>query len=35
MRKRVSLYINECLDGNKVELLPTDVDDMFADGLRE
>lgn len=34
VRKRVAQYINECIHGEQV-LAPTDVDDMFADGLRE
>ena len=34
VRKRVSQYINDCVNGEQV-LSPTDVDDMFADGLRE
>jgi hypothetical protein len=34
VRKKVAQYINECLNGSP-ELAPTDVDDMFADGLRE
>lgn len=36
MRKKVAQYINDSINGVGVsELLPTDVDDMFADGLRE
>jgi|TARA_B110000285_G_scaffold48702_1_gene55181 hypothetical protein len=32
----VAIYINECIEGtHTTELGPTDVDDMFADGLRE
>jgi hypothetical protein len=34
VRKRMAQYIDECLNGHQ-ELAPTDVDDMFADGLRE
>ena len=34
VRKRVAQYINECIHGEQ-NLSPTDVDDMFADGLRE
>ena len=34
VRKRVIGYINQCLNEQQ-ELSPTDVDDMFADGLRE
>lgn len=36
VRKKVTQYINDSLDKTKIETLePTDVDDMFADGLRE
>ena len=36
VRKKVALYINDCINGNpSQELGPTDVDDMFADGLKE
>ena len=35
VRKKVIQHVNECLSGNKDQLAPTDVDDMFADGLRE
>jgi serine/threonine protein kinase len=34
IRKKTAQYINECINGSQ-ELSPTDVDDMFADGLRE
>ena len=34
IRKKTAKYINECINGSQ-ELSPTDVDDMFADGLRE
>jgi serine/threonine protein kinase len=34
VRKRVVAYINEMLE-HGLDLAPTDVDDMFADGLRE
>jgi serine/threonine protein kinase len=34
VRKRMAQNIDECLNGHQ-ELAPTDVDDMFADGLRE
>lgn len=36
VRKKVAIYINDCINGNAgQELGPTDVDDMFADGLKE
>lgn len=36
VRKKVAQYVNDSLNGNgSPELSPTDVDDMFADGLRE
>lgn len=35
VRKKVIQYIGECLSETKEQLAPTDVDDMFADGLRE
>lgn len=34
VRKKVAQYVNECVNGEQV-LSPTDVDDMFADGLKE
>jgi preprotein translocase subunit SecB len=34
IRKKTAQYINECEMPTK-ELSPTDVDDMFIDGLRE
>ena len=34
VRKRTAQYVNECINGEQ-ELAPTDVDDMFADGLKE
>lgn len=34
IRKKTAQYINECMNGNP-DLAPTDVDDMFIDGLRE
>ena len=34
VRKRVAMYINECVNGEK-NLLPTDVDDIFADVMLE
>lgn len=34
IRKRVAAYINECINCPQ-DLSPTDVDDIFADGLRE
>jgi non-specific serine/threonine protein kinase/NIMA (never in mitosis gene a)-related kinase len=35
VRKRVTVYMNECLNGPPAELSPTDVDDMNFDSLRE
>ena len=35
VRKRVTQYLNDCLNGPTVELAPTDVDDMFVDSLKE
>lgn len=35
VRKRLIQYFNDCLNGPPLELAPTDVDDMFVDGLRE
>jgi len=35
VRKRVSAYISDCLNGPPMELSPTDVDDMNLDSLRE
>lgn len=34
VRKKVAAYVNESLTQQQ-ELAPTDVDDMYADGLRE
>ena len=35
VRKRVTQYLNDCLNGPPAELAPTDVDDMFVDSLSE
>ena len=35
VRKRVTQYLNDCLNGPPQELAPTDVDDMFVDSLSE
>ena len=35
VRKRLTSYINECLNGPIIDLAPTDVDDMFVDSLKE
>lgn len=35
VRKRVTAYMNECLNGPAPELSPTDVDDMNFDSLKE
>ena len=35
VRKRVTSYLNDCLNGPPAELAPTDVDDMFIDSLKE
>lgn len=35
VRKRVTSYLNDCLNGPPAELAPTDVDDMFVDSLKE
>ena len=35
VRKRVTQYLNDCLNGPPAELAPTDVDDMFVDSLKE
>ena len=35
VRKRVCVYMDECLNGPPLELSPTDVDDMNFDSLRE
>jgi non-specific serine/threonine protein kinase/NIMA (never in mitosis gene a)-related kinase len=34
VRKRVAMYVNECLN-NPQQLAPTDVDDLFPEGLKE
>jgi len=34
IRKKVIAYLNECLNDDK-ELAPTDVDEIFLEGLRE
>ena len=34
VRKKVAQYVNECVNGQQ-ELSATDVDDIFADGLKE
>jgi len=35
VRKRVTSYLQESLNGPPQELAPTDVNDMFTDSLRE
>ena len=35
IRKKVIQYINDSVNAKKETLEPTDVDDMFADGLKE
>lgn len=35
VKKRVTSYLNECLNGPTPDLSPTDVDDMNFDSLRE
>ena len=35
VRKRVTSYLDECLNKPSAELAPTDVDDMFVDSLTE
>jgi len=35
VRKRVTSYLNDCLNGPPDVLEPTDVDDMFVDSLKE
>ena len=35
VRRRVTQYLNDCLNGPPQELEPTDVDDMFVDSLSE
>jgi hypothetical protein len=35
VRKRVTQYINECVNGSPVELAITDVNDMYVDSLTD
>ena len=35
VRKRLTQYFQECLNGPPIDLAPTDVDDMFVDSLKE
>jgi hypothetical protein len=35
VRKRAAAYFNECLVQQPKELSPTDVDDMYADSLKD
>jgi len=35
VRRRVTTYFDECLNGPPIELAPTDVNDMYVDSLKE